>query len=104
MSRGVEEMENAHADSEGPHEGDPSSLQRMKRRLLGKIQGEEEERAEGDWTGYYVASHDWPAFENDIPMEDVYRILDGFNEYLPFAQESLAAGAFEDDDGIGSQE
>lgn len=31
-------------------------------------------------TGYYVAGRDWPALCNDIPLEDIYRALDGIDD------------------------
>jgi hypothetical protein len=31
-------------------------------------------------TGYYVAGRDWPAMESGIPLEDIYRALDGITD------------------------
>jgi hypothetical protein len=41
-------------------------------------------------TGYYVASHDWPAISNDIPIQDIYTALDGISdEAVAVAMKSL---------------
>lgn len=42
-------------------------------------------------TGYYVAGRDWPAIGNDIPLEEIYRALDGItDEVVTAAMDSLA--------------
>lgn len=99
MAHGVSEMASARSESEEAHEDGAGSFRRPRRRLFRKAATDEPPQHSEDWTGYYVASHDWPAFENDIPMEQVYRIIDGFEEYLPLAQQSLAVGDPEGDDG-----
>lgn len=42
-------------------------------------------------TGYYVAGRDWPAIGNDIPLEEMYRALEGItDEAVTAAMDSLA--------------
>lgn len=43
------------------------------------------------WTGYYVAGRDWPAISNGIPLDEIYRALDGItDEVVTAAMDSLA--------------
>jgi hypothetical protein len=42
-------------------------------------------------TGYYVAGRDWPAIANNIPLEEMYRALEGItDEAVAAAMDSLA--------------
>lgn len=43
-------------------------------------------------TGYYVAGRDWPAISNNIPLQDIYRALEGINDdVVKAAMDSLKA-------------
>jgi hypothetical protein len=43
-------------------------------------------------TGYYVAGRDWPAISSGIPLDDLYRALDGItDEAVEAARLSLEA-------------
>ena len=42
-------------------------------------------------TGYYVAGRDWPAIASGIPLDEIYRALDGItDEAVEAAMESLS--------------
>lgn len=43
-------------------------------------------------TGYYVAGRDWPPIASGIPIDEVYRALDGITDgAVDAAMESLEA-------------
>ena len=44
-------------------------------------------------TGYYVAGRDWPAMGSGIPLEDLYRGLEGITEGGPAVMSDLPAEA-----------
>jgi hypothetical protein len=59
-------------------------------RLLGHFGYRNEVVMSDRRTGYYVAGRDWPAISNDIPLEDIYKALNGIDdEAVGAAMDSL---------------